>query len=118
MLPWHQYALGFLMIFAGFYHFKKPKIYQKIIPPYLPGKSTLVLISGALEMILGLMLLNPATQEIAAWGLIGLLILFLPVHIYMLQDKNASLKLPKWLLIVRLPLQFALIYWVYQYTTL
>ncbi|NNF29887.1 MAG: hypothetical protein HKO97_06420 [Flavobacteriaceae bacterium] len=117
MLPWHQYLLGIIFVAAGFYHFRKPKLYERIMPPYIPMHSTLVLISGAIEMILGLMVLNPETQVIAAWGMIGLLILFLPVHIHMLQNEDASLKLPKWVLILRIPLQFALIYWVYQYVS-
>ncbi len=116
MLPWHQYLIGIVFIFAGFYHFKKPKIYERIMPPYLPAKSTLVLLSGSIEMVLGLMILNPATQQMAAWGIVGLLILFLPVHVYMLQNEKASLKLPKWILILRIPLQFGLIYWAWLYT--
>lgn len=115
MLPWHQYLLGVIFVAAGFYHFKKPKLYERIMPPYLPMPSTLVLISGAAEMILGLMFLNPSTQTIAGWGLVGLLVLFIPVHVYMLQNEKASLNLPKWVLILRLPLQFVLMYWVYLY---
>lgn len=75
----------------------------------------MVSLSGIAEMVLGLMLLNAETQTLAAWGIIGILILFIPVHIYMLQNKKASLKLPKWVLILRIPLQFGLIYWAYQY---
>ncbi len=116
MLPWHQYILGIIFVAAGFYHFRKPKLYERIMPPYIPMHSTLVLISGAVEMILGLMVLNPETQVMAAWGIIVLLVLFIPVHIHMLQNEDASLNLPKWVLILRLPLQIALIYWVYQYT--
>ncbi|KAA3619065.1 MAG: hypothetical protein DWP94_13800 [Flavobacterium sp.] len=115
MLPWHQYLLGVIFVAAGFYHFKKPKLYERIMPSYLPMRSTLVLVSGAVEMVLGLMLLNPASQNIAAWGMIGLLVIFIPVHIFMLQNEKASLNLPKWVLILRLPLQFVLMYWVYQY---
>ena len=115
MFPWHQYTLGLIFIIAGVTHFRKPKIYERIMPPYLPAHSSLVLISGIVEMVLGLMILNQETQSIAAWGIIGMLILFLPIHIHMLQHKEASLKLPKWLLILRIPLQFALILWVYQY---
>lgn len=115
MLPWHQYLFGIVFIFAGFYHFRRPKLYERIIPPYLPAKSTLVLLSGAIEMVLGLLLLNPKTQWMAAWGIIFLLVLLVPVHVYMLQNEKASLKLPRWLLIIRIPLQFALIYWAYQY---
>ena len=116
MLPWHQYLLGFLFLAAGFFHFQKPKLYKKIMPPYIPAHSTVILVTGAMEMVFGLMLLNPETQNLAAWLLIILLVLFLPVHIHMLMNEEASLKLPKWVLVGRIPLQFALMYWIYQYT--
>lgn len=116
MLPWHQYLMGVLYILAGMNHFRKPKIYERIIPPYLPAHNTLVVLSGIAEMILGFMILNKNTQQEGAWGIIVMLILFIPVHIYMLQNEKAAMKLPKWLLILRLPLQFALMYWAYLYT--
>ncbi|MCB0457922.1 MAG: DoxX family membrane protein [Flavobacteriaceae bacterium] len=115
MLPWHQYLLGILFIVAGFFHLQKPKIYEKIMPPYIPSHKSMVLISGIVEMILGFMILNPVTQKLSAWGIIILLVLFLPIHVYMLQEKEASLKLPKWVLILRFPLQFLLVYWAFQY---
>lgn len=116
MLPWHQYLMGVLYILAGMNHFRKPKIYERIIPPYLPAHNTLVVLSGIAEMILGFMILNKNTQQEGAWGIIVMLILFIPVHIYMLQNEKAAMRLPKWLLILRLPLQFALMYWAYLYT--
>ena len=79
-------------------------------------KSTMVQLSGIAEMVLGFMILNPETQKMAAWAIIALLILFIPIHIYMLQNKEASLKLPKWVLILRIPVQFALLYWAHLYT--
>jgi len=116
MFPLHQYLFGLLFILSGFNHFRTPKIYERIIPPYIPAHSSVVIISGILEMVMGLMLLNVDTQPIAAWGIIILLLLFIPVHIYMLQNEKASLKFPKWILILRIPLQFALMYWAYLYT--
>ena len=116
MLPWHQYILGLLFIVAGMNHFRTPKIYERIIPPYIPARSTTVLLSGILEMILGLILLNKESTHIAAWGIIILLIIFIPVHFYMLQNEKASLNLPKWVLILRIPLQLGLIYWAFLYT--
>ena len=116
MLPWHQYLLGLILLVSGVLHFMKPKIYEKIMPPYIPAHSTMILLSGILEMIFGLMLLNPQTQNIAAWLIIAMLIAFLPVHIHMLQHKEASMKLPKWLLVIRLLLQFGLMYWAFQYS--
>ena len=87
MLPWHQYIFGLIFILAGANHFRTPKIYERIIPPYLPSHKMLNMLSGVAEMVLG----------------------------FMLQDKKASLKMPKWALILRIPLQFALMYWAYQY---
>lgn len=115
MFPWHQYLLGLLFLLAGANHFRTPKIYERIMPPYIPAAPTMVIISGVAEMVLGLMLLNAETQRIASWGIIILLVLFIPVHIYMLQNERAALKMPKWALILRIPLQFALMYWAYQY---
>ena len=115
MLPWHQYLIGALFVLAGANHFRKPKIYERIMPQYIPAKQTLVMLSGIAEMILGFMILTPESQQIGAWGIIILLILFIPVHIYMLQYEEASMKLPKWVLVLRIPLQFALMYWAYQY---
>ncbi len=114
-LPWHQYLLGILFAIAGVMHFTKPKIYERIMPPYIPEPKTMVLLSGIAEMVLGFMLLNVETQWIAAWGIIVLLVSFFSVHIYMLQNEKASLKMPRWALWLRLPLQFGLIYWAYQY---
>ncbi len=115
MLPWHQYLLGVVFILAGINHFRTPKLYKRIMPPYIPSQDTMVILSGIAEMILGFLLLNPKTQNIGAWGIIIILILFIPVHIYMLQNEKASMNLPKWLLIIRFPLQLALIYWAYLY---
>lgn len=115
MLPWHQYLFGLIFLVAGVFHFLKTDLYLRIMPPYLPSHRSLVLASGIVEMILGFMLLNPDTQSIAGWGIIILMVVFLPVHLYMLQDKKASLKLPQWVLILRIPLQFGLMFWAYQY---
>jgi len=107
--------MALIYIAAGANHFRTPKIYERIMPPYVPLPSTMVYLSGAAEMIFGLMLLNKDTQTIAAWGIIAMLIVFFTVHIYMLQNERAAMKLPKWALILRIPLQFVLIYWAYLY---
>ncbi len=116
MLPWHQYLIGVLYILAGMNHFRKPKIYEQIMPPAIPAHSSMVVLSGIAEMILGFMIMNKNTQETAAWGIIIMLLVFLPVHFYMLQNEKAAMKLPKWVLILRLPLQIGLMYWAYLYT--
>jgi len=40
---------------------------------------------------------------------------FFLVHFYMLTGKKAAAGIPRWVLILRIPLQFGLIYWAYWY---
>lgn len=107
--------MAFMYIFAGFMHFIKPKAYMRIMPRYLPKHKSLVFISGIAEVILGVCLCFSVTKNIAIWGIIVMLTVFLLVHFYMLTGKKASVGIPKGILILRVPLQFGLMYWAYWY---
>ena len=113
--PWHLYLMAFIYILAGFFHFLKPKIYLRIMPRYLPAHKTLVYLSGAVEIGLGLGLCFPATKNWAIYGIILMLIIFLLIHFYMLTSKKADAGIPVWALIARIPLQFFLMWWAYFY---
>lgn len=115
-LPWHLYIMAAIYILAGINHFRVPKLYLKTMPPVLPSPKTLNKITGLAEIILGVLLCIPATSAYAAWGIILLLIAIFPANVYMYIDKNASLGLPRWIRLLRLPLQILLIYWAYCYT--
>lgn len=114
-LSWHQYLMALIYIIAGLNHFRSPKLYIKIIPPYLPNASLINKVSGILEIIFGILLFFKSIAPIGAIGIIVLLIGFFATHFYMLQNEKASLRLPKWVLLLRIPLQLVLIYWAYQY---
>ncbi|MFY8111833.1 MAG: MauE/DoxX family redox-associated membrane protein [Flavobacterium sp.] len=113
---WHLYVMAILYIIAGINHFRVPRLYQKIIPSYLPNPSLLNILTGVIEIALGISLLIPAISRYAAWGIILLLIAVFPTHIFMLTNPKASMGLPKWVLYLRLPLQLLLLYWAYSYT--
>lgn len=113
---WHQYLLATIFILAGLNHFRSEKLYLKIIPNAFPNKRVINFWSGILEIIFGLLLLFQPTAKIGAYGIIGLLVSFFATHIFMIQNKNASLGLPKIVLYIRFFLQFGLIYWAFQYT--
>ncbi|WP_372756740.1 MauE/DoxX family redox-associated membrane protein [Mariniflexile sp.] len=116
--PWHLYLMGLLYVIAGIMHFIKPKIYLRIMPKYLPKHKLLVLLSGIFEIILGLGLCIPSTKNVSIYLIIAMLTTFLTVHVFMLTDKKASAGLPKWLLTLRIPLQFLLMYWAHTYLNL
>jgi len=104
-----------IYIFAGMMHFIKPKIYLRIMPRYLPQHKFLVALSGFAEIILGVGLCFSATKDVSIYGIILMLTVFLLVHFYMLSGEKASAGIPKWILILRIPLQFGLMYWAWLY---
>lgn len=115
-LPWHLYLMAFLYIIAGINHFKNPGMYIRIIPPFFSNPKLLNSISGAAEIILGILLTLPFSTHLAAWGIIALLIAVFPANVYMFCKKKDDYSLFKLILLIRLPLQIVLIFWAYQYT--
>lgn len=115
-LPWHLYVMALLYCIAGLNHFRNPRLYLKIIPPYFSNPKILNTLSGLAEIVLGIGLCIPFVSQYAAWGIIALLIFIFPANLYMYQNDNASLGLSKWLRLVRLPLQMVLMLWAYMYT--
>ena len=113
--PWHLYVMASMYIVAGAMHFVKPKLYMRIMPRYLPNHRQLVYLSGLAEIVLGIALCIPEYKAIAIYGIIVMLAVFLLVHFYMLSGKKASAGIPKWVLILRIPLQFGLMYWAWWY---
>ncbi|HLV40419.1 DoxX family protein [Xanthomarina sp.] len=113
--PWHLYLMAAIYVFAGIMHFIKPKMYMRIMPKYLPNHKLMVLLSGFAEILLGLALCFDATRTFAIYGIISMLLVFLLVHFYMLSSEKAGAGIPKWVLILRLPLQFILMAWAYYY---
>lgn len=116
--PWHLYIMAVLYIAAGINHFIKPKMYLRIMPNYLPNHKLLVALSGLSEIMLGIMICIPLLKNIAIILIILMLFVFLTVHFYMISNEKASAGLPRWVLFLRIPLQFALMYWAYSYLNL
>ncbi|WP_178984603.1 DoxX family protein [Winogradskyella helgolandensis] len=113
--PIGLYIMAGMYIFAGLMHFIKPKMYMRIMPKYIPNHKVMVYLSGVAEIVLGIGLCIPVLKAISIYGIIAMLAVFLLVHFYMLSGKKASAGIPKWLLILRLPLQFGLMYWAWIY---
>lgn len=114
-LPWHQYLMGLLYVFAGINHFRNPKLYLKIIPPYFSNPKLLNQLSGLAEIILGIGICISVISSWSAIGIIILLIAVFPANLFMYQNEKARLGLPKWVTLIRLPLQLFLMYWAYLY---
>ncbi len=110
------YVMAAIYLMTGIMHFVSPKIFRRIMPPYLPYHKELVIISGVAEILLALGLFVSVTRCWAAWGLIALLIAVFPANVEQVRSKRARMGLPLWLVWLRLPLQGVLIYWAWLYT--
>lgn len=113
----------FLYLMSGFYtlaginHFLNPSFYLSIMPEWMPLHEFLVYLSGAAEIVLGLLLIPVHTRKMASLLIIAMLIiLFFLIHIPMAitfwKESNSLL----WVALVRLPIQFVLIAWAWMYT--
>lgn len=110
------YIMSLLYFVAGINHFVNPGWYLKIIPSWLPAHPFINYLSGACEIIFALMLIPSVTRNIGAWLIIALLIAVLPANIQM-SINYWTIKHPYfWITLVRIPLQFVLIWWAWLYT--
>jgi uncharacterized membrane protein len=96
-----------------------PEIYWPLIPPYLVYIKELNLLSGLAEVILAIGLLFRASRKWSIYGIIALLIAFLPAHIHFIQMGSCisnSLCFDPWVAWVRLiVIHPILIYWAFIY---
>ena len=65
----HAYAFPAFFVVAGALHFVRPHFYAERLPALVPGRVILVLVSGALEVVLGLLAAWPRTRSRAAMAI-------------------------------------------------
>lgn len=104
-------VFGIFFVFAGTMHIIKPHIFKHFIPDFFP-KKTVNYIVGIIETGLGLGLFFTQTVAFAALGIFILMILFLPIHIWDVTKERPAIG-SKRVAIIRIPLQFILMYGAY-----
>lgn len=116
-------SLTVLILFylvAGANHFGSPDSYYRIMPSYIPYHVLVNILAGCFELLFALGLIFPKTRPIAAFGIILMLLAFLPVHIGMIGDaplKVGNLLVTPLIAWIRLVvLQPLLILWAWWYT--
>lgn len=99
-------VLWFLI--GGIAHFAATDTEVHLVPPYIPWPLAAVWVSGFFELLGAGGLLFARTRRAAGIGLFALTLCVTPVHIYMLQQPELF-AVPYWALLLRLPLQVALL---------
>jgi uncharacterized membrane protein len=105
--------LAAFFVAAGTLHFVRPEAYAAIVPDALPREREIVYASGVAEILGGLGVLAPGTRRIAGWWLIATLVAVFPANVNMAVNAERFRSVPEPLLWLRLPLQAALIAWVW-----
>lgn len=103
------FAAAIMFTLVGISHFAKPDKLQAMIPAHWPYRRAMNYISGAAEIILGILLLFASTRTIAAYGLLLLLIAVFPANIYVARTK------PNFYNISRLFFQPVYMAWVWYF---
>jgi len=113
---WSQRLLAAVFTAAGALHFLRPKMYEEIVPDYLPAHHELVLISGAAEIAGGVLVVFPRTRRLGGLWIAATLVAVFPANLDMALNPDRYASLPPALLWARLPLQGLLIWWALHAT--
>ncbi|MDB5802599.1 MAG: hypothetical protein JWL63_3538 [Rhodocyclales bacterium] len=112
--------LATFFVVGGTLHFIFPRTYAHIIPPWIPQPLLMVWISGVCEIAGGLGVLQARLQRAAGYGLIVLSLAVFPANVQMFLNAHAADHsiAAQALLLLRLPLQIPLIYWIWRTTVM
>jgi uncharacterized membrane protein len=97
------------MVIAGVNHLVNPKVYEPLMPDYLPAHRALIYASGVAEILAGAGTMVPATRRKAGLLSIATLIAVFPANVHMVQKPERFARIPRWAAIARLPLQLWMI---------
>tara|TARA_Y100000739_G_C20560384_1_gene442776 strand:+ start:131 stop:592 length:462 start_codon:yes stop_codon:yes gene_type:complete len=110
------YMMAALYIIVGVKHFLNIDFFIAITPNFIGLKKEVVIISGVVEIVLGILILFKKTRKLASIGIIILLILVFPANIYLYVSEISRelVGISKNKALIRMPFQIPLIilsYW-------
>jgi uncharacterized membrane protein len=111
--PHRARTLGLAFVFlwfsiGGIAHFAATRLEMRIVPPYIPWPRATVLAIGVCELLGAAGLILESTRRPAGVGLFLLTIAVTPANLHMMQHAE-EFNVPYWVLVLRLPLQIALL---------
>jgi uncharacterized membrane protein len=105
------YLFGAFLIVAGIGHLLHPQRYFPFIPDFLP-KEIVNYLSGLLEIVVGIGVFILRFKNISTFTILLMMIAFLPLHIIDVFKEHPAIG-SHTIALIRLPLQFLLIYWAW-----
>jgi uncharacterized membrane protein len=108
--------MGVLMITGGIQHFRSPDLYIPFVPSFLPLILVIIYVTGLLEITFGLALFSAKWSSTGAFGILWLMVLFLPLHVWDVFSKTPAIG-SHVAALIRLPIQFLLIFLAWKVKT-
>ena len=104
---------GPFYVFAGVMHFVIPKVYERIMPPWLPAHRPLVYASGVAEAVGGAALMHPdlKVRRFGGWFETATMAAVFPANVHMALNPDQFKDVPKPALYARLPVQVLFVAW-------
>ncbi|WOF23673.1 hypothetical protein N8K70_03060 [Microbacterium betulae] len=103
-------VLAALLAAAGALHLARPRIYEPIVPDWVPGtRRQVVVVSGAAEVLLAAALLPPRTRRLAAAAVGVFFVAVFPGNVE--SFRRARSRRGRVIAALRLPLQAPLVWW-------
>jgi uncharacterized membrane protein len=106
-------AMAVAMVFSGVSHFAATTAFVQLLPEFVPARTTIILVTGVVEILLGIGLLPRRRRREVALLLVAYLVAVFPANVYV---AVADVRLDglgggnPWL---RLPFQAIYIAWVF-----
>jgi uncharacterized membrane protein len=109
-----RHLAGPFFVLAGVLHFVKPRLYLRIVPPYVPAPEATVYASGMAEIAGGAGLMIRRYRRLAGWWLIATLVGVFPANLHMALHSEDYPDVPGGALALwaRLPFQAVFVAWV------
>lgn len=111
-------GLGLLFAFTGIGHFIQTDAMAQMLPAFVPARVPLIYATGLLELAVAVAFFVPRLRTFAGIAAAAMLIAFFPANIY-----AAWARVPmgghEWgpvYLLIRAPLQLAILLWTFQFT--
>jgi uncharacterized membrane protein len=111
-------GVGLLFVFTGVGHFIQTESMAQMLPSWMPQRVLIVYVTGVLEFIIAIGFFLPAHRRVSGWFAAIVLIVFFPANIYAAIN-HVPMGGHAWgpsYLLIRAPLQLAILMWVYWFT--
>ena len=106
--PW---LLASVLIGAGVLHLVRPEAFDSLVPPFLGDPRPWTYLSGLGELAVGAAVAVPRTRRRGGLAAAALFVAVFPGNLYMAVEPG---DVPRWIALLRLPLQVPLVLWGLQ----